>query len=300
VDAPEAAVDPDDGGAAASIALGLGTEQVRYRGFPDWFDEVRIAKVVAGVRYRTSGTFQDDLYRIEASPTGVFEAPPGHAFTTTDWNFYTPIVGGGGPNAPASNEDYPDARLLVLPHVASYREASALVTTNPVLDPGAANYRWPALTHEDLATLEVRVVAAPLEGGAVGSSGRVEVDAFWLDLYGWEAERPVEAANLRVDTLADGTVEVSFDPVPGADRYNLYWGTLDAIATGAYDHGADADCAAATADAGGGRLKIAVPPGAQPAGDAYAVVTAHVDDVESPAGFASDGTEHDRAQSTCR
>lgn len=299
VTAPAAAVDPDDGGATASIALGLGSQQVRYHAFPDWFDEVKIAKVVAGVRYRTSGTFQDDLYRIEASPTGVFEAPPGHAYSTTDWNFYTPIVGGGGPNAPASNADYGNARLLVRPEVPAFREVSALVTKNPVLEPGGATYAWPPLTHEDLSTLEVRVVAASV-GSTPGVAGRVEVDAFWLDLYGWEAERPVEAEALRVDSLADGTLEVSFEPVPGADRYNLYWGSLDALAAGGYDHGAGADCAAATEDAGGGRLKIVVPPGSQPSGPSYALVTAHVDDVESPAGTASDGTEIDRSQSTCR
>ena len=33
---------------------------------------------------------------------------------------------------------------------------------------------------------------------------------------------------------------------------------------------------------------------------AYFLVTAHVDGVESPAGFASGGAEIDRSRSTCR
>jgi len=55
-----------------------------------------------------------------------------------------------------------------------------------------------------------------------------------------------------------------------------------------------------TQDAGGGRLKIVVPVASQPTDDAYVIVTAHVDDVESPAGTRSDATEIDRSQSTCR
>jgi hypothetical protein len=49
-----------------------------------------------------------------------------------------------------------------------------------------------------------------------------------------------------------------------------------------------------------GRLSITVPPGTVPSLDTYLLVTAHVDDVESPSGFRSDGTEIDRSQSTCR
>ena len=65
--APEAALDGADEGAAASITLGSGTEDFRLLGFPDYFDEIRIVRVIAGVRYRTSGTVGDDPYRIEAS-----------------------------------------------------------------------------------------------------------------------------------------------------------------------------------------------------------------------------------------
>jgi len=300
---PEAALDGDDGGATASVRLGVGAEEVRWRGFPDWFDEFRIVRVIAGVRYRAGGTFQDDLYRVEASPTGVFVAPPGHAYSTTDWNFSTPIVGGGGPNAPAGRPDYPNARLLVEPRPTALRTVSATLTKNPVVGPGEGEYTWPAITHEDLATTEMRVVAAPV-GATPGVDGRVEVDELWLDLYGWEAARPVEAEDVRIDRGANGAIEVSFVPVPGAARHNLYWGRLDSLRAGGYDHGAGApagpDCAATVVDAGGGRAKIVVPAGAQPADAAYALVTGHVDDVESPAGRGSDGTEIDRAQSVCR
>ena len=104
--------------------------------------------------------------------------------------------------------------------------------------------------------------------------------------------------------LADGTLEVSFDPLPAARRYNLDWGRLDTLRSGTYDHGATAPavalCGAPTQDASGGRLKIIVPPGGQPGVDTYLLVTAHVDDVESPSGMRSDNTEIDRSQSICK
>jgi lysophospholipase L1-like esterase len=299
---PEAALDDQDGGAAASITLGIGTEEFRLAGFPDWLDEYRIVKVIAGVRYSTSGTVNDDFYRMEASVTGQFRPPPGHDYTTTNWNFYTPIVGGGGPNRPALNPDYGNAKLLALPNVATPREVSATLTKNPTLQGGAAGYEWPALTHADLATTAIRIAAAPVAGTSGNDGYQVLLDAVWLDLYGEERARPQEVSGLQVDRLVDGSLEVSFDELPGAQRYNLYFGRLGALP--AYDHGASApagpQCAAATAAAGPGRLKITVAPGDQPADDSYIVVTAHVDDVESPAGFATGAVEIDRSQSTCR
>jgi len=194
--------------------------------------------------------------------------------------------------------------VLAYPDVASYREVSALLTKNPVLPGGASDYEWPAVTHEELATTTIRIASAPVAGTAGNDGYQVELDYAWLDLYGWEKDRPEEVDQVAVDRLADGTLEVSFDAVAEAQRYNLYFGRLATVQGGEYDHGADAPagpiCDAATVDAGGGRLKMVVPPGSQPAGDSYVIVTAHVDDVESPAGMRSDDEERDRSQSTCR
>jgi lysophospholipase L1-like esterase len=298
-----AALDDADGGGTASIQLGLGQEEFRLSGFPDYYDEDQIVKVVAGVRYRTSGTVTDDVYRIEASPTGTFRPPPGYAFTTTNWNFYTPIVGGGGPNAPASNVDFPTEKLLALPNVGPLREVSATLSKNPVLAGGAGEYDWPAITRADIAAAAVRVVSAPVANTAGNDAYQVELDGAWLDLYGWQKPRPPEVEHLTETLLPDGTLEVAFDPLPSAQRYNLYWGRLDTLRAGAYDHGAGApaapECAAATQDAGGGRLSIAVPAGQQPGVDAYVLVTAHVDAVESPAGTRTGPVEIDRSQSVC-
>lgn len=299
-----AALDDTDGGAAASITLGIGQEGFRLEGFPDWYDEDQIVKVIVGVRYETGGTATDDFYRIEASPTGTFRAPSGYAYTTTNWNFYTPIVGGGGPNAPASNADYPTEKLLALPNVPALREASATLTKNPVLAAGAGEYDWPAIDHDDLATTQIRVAAAPVAGSPGNDAYTVDLDAAWLDLYGWQKPRPPEVPDVLEEKLPDGTLRLSFASLPGAQRYNAYFGRLDTLRAGSYDHGSTApagpDCAAPTTDVGGGRLAIDVAPGAQPGDDAYVLVTAHVDDVESPAGTRSDGTEIDRSQSVCR
>jgi hypothetical protein len=281
----------------------LGQEEFRLSGFPDYYDEDQIVKVVAGVRYRTSGTVTDDFYRIEASPTGTFRPPPSYAYTTTNWNFYTPIVGGGGPSAPALNPDYPTEKLLAFPNVAALREVSATLTKNPVLAGGAGEYDWPAITRGDLATTTFRVASARVANSPGNDLYQVELDAAYLDLYGWQKPRPTEVAGLAEARLADGTIEVSFDALVSAQRYNLYVGRLSTLRSGSYDHGigapASPSCAASTVDAGGGRRKISLAPGQQPGEDFYVLVTAHVDDVESPSGTRSGGVEIDRRQSVC-
>jgi hypothetical protein len=301
---PEAALDGNDGGATAAISLGIGTEEFRLSGFPAWYDEDVIVKAVAGVRYRTAGTVSDDFYRMEASVTDRFRPPPGHAYTPTDWNYYTPLVGGGGPNAPAENPDYPTEKLLVVPNVPSFREVSATLTKNPALPPGAADYEWPAVDRNDLATATIRVASAPVASTPGNDLYTVELDAGWIDLYGWQKPRPGEVAALRGSRLADGTLEVTFEALGSAQRYNLYFGRLSTLRSGGYDHGASApagpDCAATVTDAGGGRWMISLAPAAQPGEDSYFLVTAHVDDVESPAGFRSDGTELSRRESICQ
>ena len=300
---PSTALDDADGGQTASITLGIGTQEFRVTGFPDWYDEDQVVKVLAGVRYKTSGTVTDDFYRIEASPTGTFRAPAGYAYTTTNWNFYTPIVGGGGPNAPASKPDYPNESLLALPNLAALREVSATLTKNPVLNPGAGEYDWPAINANDLATTAIRVVAAPVANTA-GDTYKVELDAAWLDVYGWQKQRPGEVDALTIGRELNGTLDLSFSSLPGAQRYNLYVGRLATLRAGSYDHGTGAPtaplCAATNTDAGGGRRNIALAPALQPGESAYFLVTAHVDDVESPAGTRSGGVEIDRSQSTCR
>ncbi len=98
-------------------------------------------RVLAGVRYRITGTVGDDFYRVEASVTGQFRPPPGFAYTPTNWNLYTPLVGGGGPNQPPENPDYPTEKLLAIPDVSSFREVTATLTKNPTLPGGAAEYQ---------------------------------------------------------------------------------------------------------------------------------------------------------------
>ncbi len=299
---PEAAFSDSDAGIPAAITLGAGQEEFVLSGFPDWFDEIQIVRVVSGVRYRTTGTVADDFYRMESSVSGVFRAPPGHPFTPLDWNFYTPIVGGGGPNAPATNADYPNAELLALPDVGTWRDVSATLTKNPVQNAGSTQYDWPALTHAELATTAIRVASAPV-AGTVGNDGySVELDAAWLDLYGYEKARPQEITGVRLGKGATGELEIEFDALAGSQRYNLYFGRLGALPD--YDHGTAAqvapDCDAGPANIGGGRLQMVVAPAGQPGSDAYFLVTAHVDDVESPSGTDSDGGEIDRSQSDCR
>jgi lysophospholipase L1-like esterase len=300
---PGAALTESDAGATASIQLALGQAEVRLSGFPDYYDEDQIVKVIAGVRYRTSGTVTDDFYRIEVSPTGTFRPPPGYSYTTTNWNFYTPLVGGGGPNAPASNADYSTEKLLALPNVGALRDVSATLTKNPVLAGGAGEYDWPALTRPELGTTTFRVASAPVANTAGNDAYQIEVDVAWLDLYGWQKPRPGEVSGLLVDRAPNGTLTLGFDALTSAQRYNVYFGRLATLRAGSYDHGVGAPvaplCAAPATDVGGGRLSIGVPTGQQPGEAAYVLVTAHVDGVESPSGTASGAVEIERRQSTC-
>lgn len=304
VAAAPAAFSGDDGGAAASITLGAAAEEFRVAGFPDWFDEIEIERVVAGVRYRTTGLVTDDFYRMEVSVNDTFRAPPGFAYTPTAWAFYTPIVGGGGPNRPPENPDYADARVLAIPNKPMYHEVSALIRKNPALPPGASDYVWPAVTHEELATTTLRVAAAPVAGTVGNDDYTIELDEAWLDLYGWEKPRPGEVEELRLDLQEDGTIELAFDVLPDAARYNLYVGRIANVRSGQYDHGTTAPspavCATLTQPAAAGRLETLRRPSEQVPEDVYFLVTGHVDDVESPAGFASGGGEIDRSQSVCR
>jgi hypothetical protein len=301
---PAAALTDQDGGAPATVTLGAAAEEFRLAGIPDWFDELVILRVIAGVRYRTTGTVADDAYRIQVSVTDSFEAPPAHDYTPTSWNFFTPLVGAGGPDQPVAG-DYPGAEVLVIPDVPDYREVSATLTKDPTLPPGAAEYEWPAVTHVDLATTTFRVATAPVAGTPGNDGYQVEVDSVWLDLYGWEKPRPAEVEGLEVERLPDGRHAVSFTALPGATRYSLYIGRLQTMLGGNYDHGGAAPagpfCASAVNDLGGGRLEIVVDTGDLPPDDAYILVTSHDgDDVESPAGFDSLTVEIDRSQSSCR
>jgi len=301
---PAAALTEQDGGAPAIITLGAAAEEFRLAGLPDWFDELAIVRAIAGVRYRTTGTVGDDAYRIQASVTDQFEAPPGHDYSPTSWNFFTPLVGAGGPDQPVAG-DFPNAEVLVMPDVPAYREVSATLTKNPVLPAGAAEYEWPPLSHADLATTTFRVAAAPVAGTPGNDGYQIEVDSVWLDLYGWEKTRPAAVEGVEVDRLTDGRLAVSFTALPGAARYNLYLGRLQTMRSGAYDHGGAAPaapgCASPVNDIGGGRLEIVVDTGNVPPDDIYILVTAHDgDDVESPAGFDWQMIEIDRSQSICR
>ncbi|MDQ7007117.1 MAG: GDSL-type esterase/lipase family protein [Acidobacteriota bacterium] len=300
---PEAALDGADSGAGASVRLGIGQEEFRLAGFPDWYDEIVPSRVIAGIRYRTTGTVTDDFYRVEASVGGLFRAPAGHAFKPTDWDYYTPIVGSGGPNKPDEDPDYGDMKTLVVPNVPTYRTVSATLTRNPEISADGRGYTWPPLTMDEVASTAFRLLASPVAGTA-GDDYQVVIDAVWLDIYGQEKQRPPEVTGLAVARLGDGALEFSFDELAGSAAYSLYAGSLAPLhARGAFDHGGasgfDPRCDAPTSPAGDGRLKTTVPAAEVPAGDRYFLVTGHVDGVESPSGFTSGGQERTRSESTC-
>jgi hypothetical protein len=196
-------------------------------------------------------------------------------------------VGGGGPNAPASKPDYSNESLLALPNLASLREVSATLTKNPVLPAGAGEYDWPAINANDLATTAIRVVAAPV-ANTTGDTYKVELDAAWLDVYGWQKQRPgeVKRAHHRTRGWRHPRPVVRLTPEraalqplhrpPGHPPRRRLRPRRAAHRRAAVR--------ATNTDAGGGRRNVALAPALQPGESAYFLVTAHVDDVESPAG----------------
>jgi hypothetical protein len=151
--------------------------------------------------------------------------------------------------------------------------------------------------------MTIRVVSAPVAATPGNDFYSVELDTVWVDLYGRELQRPPEVDNLIMVENPDGSLDLSFDAVADADRYNLYVGRLTAL-PGGYDHGPAAPagpfCALATEDLGGGRLGATLPSSLQPSVGAYYLVTAHRYEVESPSGRDVLGVEIDRSQSICR
>lgn len=296
---PEAAYSEADGGAGAAVSLGIGAEEFRLSGFPDWYDEVKPVKVIAGIRYRTQGTVTDDFYRVEASINDTFRPPAGHNFSPTSWIFFTPIVGSGGPNAPAEAPDYSEVKTLVRPNVADYREASATLTKNPVLAPAGNRYIWPALTNEELGTATIRVVAAPVAGTA-GDDFQVVVDTVWLDVYGTTKPRPGEVTDLTVARQTNGDLTLEFDALAGSEQYNVYFGDLlTLVEQGKYDYGLSPMCQVGTSPVPGERLATTIPLAQVPSGLRYILITGRVNGVESPTGYRSSGAERDRSQNTC-
>lgn len=299
-----AAASAEDG-AGATVRLGIGAEEVRFGGFPDWYDEITPVRVVAGIRYRTTGNVTDDFYRVEASVDGAFRAPAGHAYSPTSWNFFTPVVGTGGPNQPATDPDDPALPVLVVPNVPDWRTVSGTLTKNPVRVGSAAEYEWPALTRAELGTSEIRVAAAPV-AATPGDVYDVLVDAVWLDVYGTAKARPPEVQALRVaktGTAPSLSLVLSFETLAGSELYNAYAGSLASLRTsGTYDHGpapGRAYCNVPTSPAGGSRLQTTLAPGDVPATDSYFLVTGRADGVESPTGNASNGVERDRSRNLC-
>ena len=213
-------------------------------------------------------------------------------------------MGGGGPNQPVENPDFPDIKTLAVPNVAAPREVTATLSKNPVLDAGAADYSWPAVSSQELGTTAIRVASAPVAGTAGNDLYQVGLDAAWLDLYGWEKGRPAEVQGLGVAKAAAGALEVTFTPLAGAQRYNLYVGPARDPSRGALRpwprRARRAYVRGARARRGSRPAENRLGPAQQPPEPSYFLVTAHVDDVESPSGTRTGGIEIDRSQSVCR
>jgi len=152
-------------------------------------------------------------------------------------------------------------------------------------------------SHDRLA-----LASAPVAGTGGNDAWFVALDAAGsISTAGRSRGLPRSRTSARASR--HGTLEVSFDPLPAPALQPLFR-AAEHGPSGSYDHGhggtAAPLCAAPTQNAGGGRLKIVVTSSQVPSVDGYFLVTAHVDDVESPAGTRSSGEEIDRSQSICR
>ncbi len=181
------------------------------------------ARVIVGVRYKTSAAFADDTHRFDAS--FVDFAPP--QWTFTGWDTVTPIVGGSGT---AGNIGTPSV-VNALPGVPAYRSVTAMMTLNATDDGRiTGRHAWPTPTAADIAAAKVRLAVT-----AVGTpdAAQVEWDGAWLWVYGQssssgtppdEVSGPGSAGPLLVRKAAG--IAVSWSEEPLAETYRVWRGFI--------------------------------------------------------------------------
>jgi hypothetical protein len=213
-------------GTAATVGPGAILEVSGFS-LPPW---ITPARVIAGVRYRTTAPFGDDTHLFDAS--FVDFAPP--QWTFDGWDTVTPIVGGSGTGGNITSW----SRVNAMPDVPSWRDVTAMMTLNAIDDGRVTGaYSWPAPTAADVAAAKLRltVTATGAPDGA-----RIEWDGAWLWVYGASAggiAPPGEVSGPSAAPLlvrAGSGVVLDWEAEPAAETYRVWRGTIgrwdDAIA----------------------------------------------------------------------
>jgi hypothetical protein len=192
--------------------------------------DVTPSAIVVRVRFRTSGDFDDDAYRLDASFLD-FQAPA--TLGWTNWDYLSPIVGGSG--AFGSGQALGNGRVNAVPDQPDWVEASARVTLNAVDDGTVTGfYSWPAPTAEDLANLQVRL---RVTAAGAADAAAVEWDSAVVEVYGSGPSGVPgvgEVSDVRsgeaplLTTTDPAGRRLSWDPEAGADTYRVYRGALPA------------------------------------------------------------------------
>ena len=180
------------------------------------------ARIVVGVRYKTTGAFTDDTVLFDASIRDF--APP--QWTFEGWDTVTPLVGGSGT---VGNIGTPSV-VNALKNVPAFRDVSAMITKNAIDDGRVTGaFSWPAVDAADIAALKIR-----LSVNTVGANDGVQVDwdGAWLWVYGSVAGGPppgeVSPATSPTPLLVDkiGGLHVTWGAEPSAETYRIWRGDL--------------------------------------------------------------------------
>lgn len=185
------------------------------------------ARIIVGVRYRTTAPFGDDTHLFDASVLDF--APP--QLTFTGWDTVTPIVGGSGRGGEVAGASSVNA----LPDVPAWRDVTAMLTLNAVDDGSiSGSYAWPLPDAGDVANLKIR-----LSVNAVGApdGAAIEWDGAWAWVYGASdpAGRPPGEVSGRgsepLRVAKSGGVELSWAAEPLAETYRVWRGDIGAFAS---------------------------------------------------------------------
>jgi lysophospholipase L1-like esterase len=285
---PDSALTRDDVGAS----LPPGSE-LRLSGFA-LPAGVTPRALVVHARFRTTGGFSDDSYRIEASVLG-FQRPA--TLDVTSWDYLSPVAGGSG--TIGSGQGVGASLVNALSDRPAWVEVAARLTLNAVDDGTATGaYAWPDPTAADVAALQVRL---RVEATGAPDPAEVEWDAAWVEVIGQAA--PVgptvgEVSDVRsgeaplVASAEAAGIALAWEAEPNAAIYRLYRGLLPAR-TG--------DAAAFESASAGPRCTDRTAwLDADASGSVFWLVSA-LDGagLEGPVGFRSDGAARPTAGADC-
>lgn len=240
------------------------------------------------------------------------DTPSGRSFPSAFWTGNCVLIwGGDSRDRNAQYSSYVNSGgLYVPPSLSKPVITGAVSNTCPqasvVLSTGTyAAYQWfingapiagaTAQTCEATLSGDYSVTVVNIDGCTAASDPQTVAIAFCTDTEVSPIGAPY-SARIQMDPNSSTGYYLYFQKCDGATGYSCYEGSISALGSGSYDHGAGARCDMTVTDLGTGEMRAEITPSK---GNHYYLVTAHSATAEGPSGFASSGVERDPSQNTC-